>query len=73
VVNPWANNSSGLVNEKASLDEPFRGEPEEQGEEKGSLNLPILFCRKCGNKLPENSKFCNVCGERIIMHEVKED
>ena len=26
---------------------------------------PILFCRKCGNKLMENSVFCNKCGTKI--------
>lgn len=30
-----------------------------------------LFCRKCGNKLPEDSEFCNQCGERIIKEEGK--
>jgi len=26
---------------------------------------PILFCRKCGNKLAENSVFCNKCGAKV--------
>lgn len=26
---------------------------------------PILFCRKCGNMLMENSVFCNKCGTKI--------
>jgi len=25
-----------------------------------------VFCRKCGNKLPDNSKFCDACGTAII-------
>lgn len=25
----------------------------------------ILFCRNCGNKLPQDSKFCNKCGLKI--------
>ena len=25
----------------------------------------ICFCRKCGNKIVENSKFCNACGSKI--------
>ncbi len=25
----------------------------------------IQFCRKCGNKIIENSKFCNACGSKI--------
>lgn len=28
-------------------------------------NKRVQYCRKCGNKLVENSKFCNVCGLRI--------
>ena len=27
---------------------------------------PILFCRKCGSKLVENSTFCNKCGTKIL-------
>ncbi len=25
----------------------------------------IRFCRKCGNKIVENSNFCNACGSKI--------
>lgn len=25
----------------------------------------FIFCRKCGNKLPADSKFCSSCGEKI--------
>ncbi|GAA6396762.1 zinc ribbon domain-containing protein [Solibaculum mannosilyticum] len=24
-----------------------------------------MFCPKCGNELPDNSRFCSVCGERV--------
>ena len=27
---------------------------------------PVLFCRKCGNKLAENSVFCNKCGIKVL-------
>ena len=27
---------------------------------------PILFCRKCGHKLSENSRFCTKCGTKIV-------
>ena len=27
---------------------------------------PILFCRKCGNKLAPDSAFCNKCGTKIL-------
>ena len=30
----------------------------------------IQFCRKCGNKLAEDSLFCNKCGTKIISDEV---
>jgi len=29
-----------------------------------------MFCKKCGNKLPENASFCNKCGNKI---EVKKE
>lgn len=25
-----------------------------------------MICKKCGNEIPENSVFCNVCGERVV-------
>lgn len=24
-----------------------------------------MYCKKCGNKLSENSKFCNACGTQV--------
>ena len=33
---------------------------------------PILFCRKCGNKLAERSAFCNKCGTKVLTNGVKE-
>lgn len=32
-----------------------------------STPLKIQFCRKCGNKLPENSLFCTKCGTKVII------
>ena len=29
----------------------------------------IQFCRKCGNKLAEDSNFCNKCGTRVITDD----
>ena len=29
----------------------------------------ICFCRKCGNKLLEDSQFCNKCGTKVISEE----
>ncbi|GAA0177046.1 hypothetical protein SH2C18_03420 [Clostridium sediminicola] len=26
----------------------------------------FIYCRKCGNKLPDDSGFCNKCGEKIL-------
>ena len=33
----------------------------------------ISFCRKCGNKLQEDSQYCNKCGTKVITdnHEGK--
>jgi hypothetical protein len=28
-----------------------------------------IFCHQCGNKLPADSMFCNVCGTRLIEKE----
>ena len=28
-----------------------------------------MYCSQCGKKLPENSKFCNECGARVIEKE----
>lgn len=28
-----------------------------------------MYCRKCGNKLKENAKFCTKCGTSIITKE----
>ena len=30
-----------------------------------------MFCNQCGNKLPENSKFCNKCGSPVVNQEHK--
>ncbi len=26
-----------------------------------------MFCQKCGNEIPDNSVFCDVCGERVSL------
>lgn len=32
-----------------------------------------MFCRKCGKKLPDDSIFCDGCGEKIIFDSDKEE
>lgn len=32
-----------------------------------------MFCRKCGSKLPDDSRFCPACGEKVIVEEVKKE
>lgn len=33
-----------------------------------------MFCKKCGNKLKENTKFCNKCGNKIESNQkIKQD
>ena len=32
-----------------------------------------MFCKKCGNKLPDNAKFCNKCGQQINAPLKKEE
>ena len=34
--------------------------------------VEVLFCRKCGNKLMENSAFCNKCGTKILVERPEE-
>lgn len=29
-------------------------------------NNPFIYCRKCGNKLPSDSKFCSKCGIEVV-------
>ena len=28
-----------------------------------------MFCQKCGNEIPDNSVFCDVCGEKVSPHQ----
>lgn len=28
-----------------------------------------MFCLKCGNKIPDNSKYCMYCGYNILIHD----
>lgn len=32
----------------------------------GNTAPQILFCRKCGEKLIENSQFCRKCGTKVV-------
>ena len=32
-----------------------------------------MFCIHCGQKLPDNAKFCNQCGEPCFVHEAKDN
>ena len=27
-----------------------------------------MYCQKCGNEIPDNSVFCDVCGERVSFY-----
>ncbi len=31
-----------------------------------------MYCIKCGNKVMQDDKFCNICGEKIQKEEVKD-
>lgn len=31
-----------------------------------------MFCRKCGNDIPDDSTFCPKCGERVITSDIEE-
>ncbi|MBR6697105.1 MAG: zinc-ribbon domain-containing protein [Lachnospiraceae bacterium] len=31
-----------------------------------------MFCESCGNNLPENAKFCNICGAEIELPKTEE-
>ena len=39
-------------------------------ENDGTTALKILFCRKCGNKIPEDSNFCQYCGTKINISNI---
>ena len=41
----------------------------ETNKEKDSSATPILYCRRCGEKLIENSRFCRKCGTEVIISE----
>lgn len=30
----------------------------------------MAFCRNCGNKLPDNAKFCNKCGTSVLPRTI---
>ena len=32
-----------------------------------------MYCKKCGNKLPDNAKFCNKCGQQVNAPIKKEE
>ena len=38
-------------------------------EKSNTTNTEIRFCRKCGNKLTEDSLFCNKCGTKIYTDD----
>lgn len=31
-----------------------------------------MFCRKCGNEIPDDSAFCPRCGERVVTEDVED-
>lgn len=31
-----------------------------------------MFCRKCGNEIPDDSAFCPKCGERVVTSDIEE-
>ena len=32
-----------------------------------------MYCRKCGQKLKETSRFCKICGTPVMMESTIED
>ena len=32
-----------------------------------------MYCRKCGNKLEDDSVFCNYCGTQVITDKPSEE
>lgn len=32
-----------------------------------------MYCEKCGDSLPKNTKFCSRCGQKVIDHKEKEE
>ena len=40
--------------------------PDKQAEKIEEELNPILFCRKCGARIPADSTFCPRCGEKVI-------
>src|ERR1700732_4114556 len=35
------------------------------------MGAVIMFCRICGNKLPDDAVFCNACGRRVSTSSVE--
>lgn len=40
--------------------------PQESNAASSSIQSRHIFCRKCGEKLPNDSLFCTKCGEKVI-------
>ncbi len=52
-------------NEKSTQSRQIKNEVVSTTNTPNNSHNRVQYCRKCGNKLVENSKFCNVCGLRI--------
>ena len=33
----------------------------------------FMYCENCGEKIPDNSKFCNHCGSKLSTHIVQKE
>ena len=50
---------------RSLMDDSTTGHNQNASESNDTTNMEIRFCRKCGNKLSEDSLFCNKCGTKI--------
>ena len=61
---------SNLVTAQSQSDGKKANESKEKNSAKPMMR-PILYCRKCGNKLPPDCNFCPKCGTRVeVVKEV---